>query len=186
MILVTGFGPFLDVADNPSAALARALHGRVAAGHGIHGAVLPVRWHEGPRAAIEAGRQARADLAIGLGVARGRRGLWIERTAAPHRTGADVDGVEGASLPAWRAPRRATLDPEGLARHLDARVSDDAGHYLCNAWLYEVPSALGVPGVFIHLGEDLPRHRGGAPDAFLAGLDAALREMGYALSDGGS
>ena len=184
MILVTGYGPFLDVADNPSAALARALHGRVAAGHAIHAAVLPVRWLDGPRAAIEAGLAIRADLAIGLGVARGRRGLWVERTAVPHRDGADVDGLAGTTLPAWREPRRATLDPERLAHHLDAHVSDDAGRYLCNAWLYEVPHALGVPGVFIHLGDDLTHHRGGAPDAFLAGLDAALREAGHARGEG--
>ncbi len=184
MILVTGFGPFLNVTDNPSAALARALDGRSAAGHTLRAAVLPVHWSDGPRDALRAARAVHADLVIGLGVARGRRGLWIERTAVPHREGPDVEGVEGATLPAWTGTRHATIDPELLARHLEARVSDDAGRYLCNAWLYEVPHALGVPGVFIHLGEeDLAHHRGSQPDAFLAGLDTALREAGHTAAD---
>jgi pyrrolidone-carboxylate peptidase len=61
---------------------------------------------------------------------------------------------------------RATLDVEALAEALGAGVSDDAGAYVCNAWLYAVTRGLpGVPVGFVHVPD-----QGMPEDQLLAGL----------------
>ena len=50
--LVTGFGPFLDVSDNPSGRIARAVNGARVDGLALHGLELPVRFLDGPARAV--------------------------------------------------------------------------------------------------------------------------------------
>lgn len=165
MILLTGFGPFRDVTDNPSARLVRALHGTTIAGHSVVAEVLPVSWTRGTRLVLDLIDRLRPELVLGFGVAVGRANAAVERLGTPQREGLDVDGDAPTPVagPAHSHPR---LDVARLAEALGVGVSDDAGRYLCNAWLYEVSLGRDVPAAFIHI-----------PDA---GLDPAQVADGLA------
>lgn len=64
----------------------------------------------------------------------------------------DVDGVCVADLePDGPALRRASIDCERFAAALDAEVSEDAGAYVCNAWLYQALGHLDLPTGFLHI-----------------------------------
>jgi pyroglutamyl-peptidase len=152
VILVTGFGPFGAVVDNPSGRLARAVDGATVAGQSVVGRTLPVSWYRGPAETIAWARQLRPTLVLGFGVATSRNGVDVESIGCPGGDGEtpDADGVirdveEGA-------PRAASIDVRRLAIALDARISLDAGRYLCNGWLYQVLGALpDTPVGFVHV-----------------------------------
>ena len=162
LVFVSGFGPFEDVASNPSARLARALAEDAPEGVRVVGAELPVSFERAPaefdRALAGLDRVPTAVLA--LGVHRGA-GFRLERRAGRASPGRpDADGVDGASLAAPRAPERSTdVDVERVAALLrgqgfEAYVSDDAGGYVCER-LYR--HALdrraddGPPVLFVHV-----------------------------------
>lgn len=152
MILVTGFGPFPGVDDNPSAVVARAVDGRTVGGRPVVGLVLPVLWRRGPELAIAAANELGAELVVGLGVATTRDAVDVEtigfrdRDPRPDADGCHPEPVDGPDSVG------ATLDCAALADGLGARLSQDAGRYVCNAWLYDV--ARGLPGSrvgFVHM-----------------------------------
>jgi pyrrolidone-carboxylate peptidase len=150
--LVTGFGSFLDVADNPSERLARAVDGAQVAGVPVVGRVLPVTYLGAPRLALELADGLGARGIVGLGVARGRVGVWVEAVgrrrcvALPDNAGSVLEELgEGPDEVA------ATLNPDNLAALLGAAVSRDAGGYVCNAWAWWVPQYAKVPAAFVHL-----------------------------------
>lgn len=155
-VLVHGFGPFLDVLDNPSARLARAVHGWSGSGVRVTGEAMPVSYARAPALSIARARALGVDAVVGIGVARARDAVNVERVGR-NRLGsasADVDGVCQAQVdPAGPDVHPATLDPVALARALGGVVSDDAGRYVCNAWLYAVAGALGpeMPVAFVHV-----------------------------------
>lgn len=151
MILVTGFGPFLDVVDNPSARLAESVHRSRVGDHDVVGLVVPVDYEAAVAQSLAAG--AGAALVLGTGVARGRREALLELRAFRERSETpDVRGVCGG-LNAAEGPDvvLATLR-EDAADALGVGCSEDAGRYVCNAWLYGV--ARGLPRVrvgFLHV-----------------------------------
>ncbi len=154
MILVTGFGPFGEVTDNPSGALAMAVHGARVAGHTVVGVELPVSYSRGLAAAVRAAREAPCDAVIGVGVATSRERVEVERFGH-NRTGPtpDIDGeVPGVLEPGGPARFESSLPAGALAAALGAAVSEDAGGYVCNGWLYRVGRALpGIPVCFVHI-----------------------------------
>lgn len=180
--LVTGFGPFLDVADNPSERLARALDGREHAGLRIVGRVLPVSYERAPRLLAAAIEELRPRCVVALGAGGGE--LRIE-VAARNRVGAlepDDDGRSGVgeALDAVGPPSRrveAGLElrlrswvagPAG--RGPAARLSEDAGGYVCNALYYALLGHGLQRAVFVHL----PRR----PDATaFADVQAAILSL---------
>lgn len=136
-ILVTGFGSFPGVERNPTEALALALDGLVLGSVAVTSLVLPVSYRRGPAAAVAAALERGADLVVGFGVSR-RAQIEVERRALLVREGRpDIDGETATGLD---GPDEifATLDAARLAELLSAGLSDDAGRYVCNAWLYEV------------------------------------------------
>lgn len=160
--LVTGFGPFLDVVDNPSGRLAEAVNGlHLAPGVEVHGLRLPVSYARAPALTLEAVARLEPRLVIGLGVAMGRPGVCVEALGRrrPLSGSPDSDGViledlevDGPEVVGATAPAQA------LAQALGAVVSDDAGGYVCNAWLYRVlrgleilPPARRPAAIFVHL-----------------------------------
>jgi pyroglutamyl-peptidase len=166
-VLVTGFGPFGEVRDNPSAALARAVEGVRWGDHEILSRVLPVSYDRAPAETIALAREHDVSMVIGFGVAMERSGVCVERTAVHVGRGRpDMDGSERAMT---EGPDRvmSSLEPTALAEALGAEVSDDAGRYVCNAWLYKVTEALDCPVGFVHVPAD------GLPAAAL--LDALRR-----------
>jgi pyroglutamyl-peptidase len=100
MILVTGFGPFLDVEENPSGRLARRIDGARIAGHTVHGEVLPVTYAEAPALTLALAERLRPVLVVGLGVARGREQVMVERIGRRPEVSAapDVRGRRPAPL----------------------------------------------------------------------------------------
>jgi pyroglutamyl-peptidase len=177
VLLVTGFGPFLEVTDNPSAALARGVDGAVipslssallrttGAPRGLRGAaggpvrvvgqVLPVSFARAPDLVVQAARALDAVAVLGFGVAVTRPLPCVERVArvscVPRP---DVDGVVLERLAPLGALEAVptTIDAAALADALGAELSDDAGGYVCNAWLYRVAQALPDRGVgFVHV-----------------------------------
>lgn len=165
MILLTGYGPFGDVHDNPSARLVRAVHGLSAAGHRLHALVLPVSWAQGPSAVVSAVRALRPAVLVGFGVATTRSQVQVEAIGTGLREGVDVDGKPPP--PADLSTVSATVDVARLAQALDAGVSQDAGRFLCNAWIAEVTPNVPCPAVFVHIPPD-----GMAPSRLLRVLDA--------------
>ncbi len=154
-VLVTGFGPFPGVDENPTAWLARGLDGATLAGRRVAGRALPTAWAEAwptLRAAVAA---VEPRALIMLGVATGRARIEVERVAR-NRCAARVDhagcGPDGDAVvlggPATLPTRLPWRDLVGA----DVGVSDDAGDYLCNLVFYRALHDLALPLVgFVHV-----------------------------------
>ena len=173
-LLVTGFGPFLHVADNPSGALAQSLDGVRIGSFRIVGLRLPVSYARAPAATLEAAWAHRAAAVVGFGVASTRPDVTVERHARRRcdLTHADVDGRRLRRLAPRGAPDRldATVDVDAACAAMGAEPSDDAGGYVCNAWLYRALSALpGTPVGFVHVPA-----AGCDPERALRGLTAIV------------
>jgi pyroglutamyl-peptidase len=153
VILVTGFGPFKTVVDNPSAAVVRQISGARVAGRTVVGLELPVSFARAPGLVLDAARRLDVDLVVGFGVAMSRDRVCVERRAA-RPAGSRSPDVDGVSDYVVDGPDLAlsTADTATLAAAMGAALSDDAGSYVCNAWLYEVSLGLpDVPVAFVHV-----------------------------------
>ncbi len=163
--LLTGFGPFPGVTDNPSGALALDLATRPPAGLDLRSTVLPVTFAGVPDALegfVTEHESAGPSLLISMGVHRGP-GFRLERRAqaAPTSDRPDQAGGGGGGHAADRQ-RMTTLDLDELAARLapaaaeagGLSVSDDAGGYVCD-WTYQHllqhAERLGVPALFLHV-----------------------------------
>lgn len=165
MILLTGYGPFGEVRDNPSAALVRSVQGMSAGGHRLHALALPVSWRDGPSEVLRVASEQAPALIVGFGVATLRTRVEVEAQGTGAREGVDVLGQ--GPPPSTDEVIPASVDVAALARLLDANLSTDAGRFLCNAWIAQVTPAVACPAVFVHLPPD-----GMAPERLLAALDA--------------
>jgi pyroglutamyl-peptidase len=159
-LLLTGFPPFADVARNPSEQIVAALHGAVIGGETVVGRVLPVSASRTPGAVREAIAETSPRLTLLLGVAPGRTGLSVERTAVNLFDFADPDndGAQPVDEPiaddgpvAYFAtlPLRQIVAAWGEAG-LPGYVSETAGLYLCNAAMYAALHT-GARAGFLHL-----------------------------------
>ncbi len=163
--LLTGFGPFLGVTDNPSGALALDLAASPPAGLDLRSTVLPVTFAGVPDALssfVDEHEAAGPALLLSMGVHRGP-GFRLERRArqAPTSDRPDQAGGGGSGHAADRE-RVTTLDLDELAARLTPAaaeagglsVSDDAGSYVCD-WTYQHllqhAERLGVPALFLHV-----------------------------------
>ena len=160
--LVTGFGAFLDVTDNPSGLVAARLDGREIAGVTVRGRTLPVSYAGAPEALAHELAQLRPICVVALGAGQGDaialEGGARNRANAAHP---DADGVtlEDTPLDPMALPRiGCDLPLAAWARSLarpDAPVvtSEDAGGYVCNATYFALLKAKGIRNdrVFIHL-----------------------------------
>ncbi|AXS39885.1 peptidase C15 [Breoghania sp. L-A4] len=161
-LLVTGFGAFPGVPANPT----EALIANLAAGDPLAGAGIEMRCHLLPVtwAMLEAELPAlygahRPDAVVHFGVAARRAMVCIESRARNAASGLDAAGCcrPGHSLLAPGGPlaRSSTLPTGRLVSAVEAcgvraRVSRDAGAYLCNATLW-TSLAQGIPSVFMHM-----------------------------------
>ena len=124
--LIYGFGPYRQFADNITEKIVRALPRQ----RGVAKVVFPVRFNK--RQFIEAIEKFRPDLIIGLGQCSRGRILRIERRAVNHRRDSRWD----QSTPILRG--RPLQAPTNLELKLGrfARLSKDAGDYVCNFSMY--------------------------------------------------
>jgi pyroglutamyl-peptidase len=187
--LLTGFGPFATVIDNPAARLVERFAAETVAGHEITTCLLPTSFQRAPQlmdAALTAGgRDGQPfDLILMLGVAQNSPGWRVERYGRNHDNPvADVDGYVpqvGPILPAAPDLLTVTLPVEDLvaALHragLPATPSESAGGYLCNHILFYTLERLqsGVSGAragFLHVPADehtcSPQVLAAAPSTF--------------------
>ena len=148
-LLLTGFGPFLNVSENPSGRLAEALHGTLlATAKGpiqLCSKVLAVKYETVASETLLAARQIDAIGILGMGVARGASAPRVERTGHARCDGITPDAAGQTRETLGEIPVLVTPWAEPLARALGVDVSDDAGGYVCNAWLYGVLAALAEP-----------------------------------------
>lgn len=138
-VLVTGFGHFPGVDDNPSGRFARAVDGTTIDGVAVIGRVVPVEWRRAWPAIVEAVEAHRPAALLMYGVAVNRSQVEIERFAH-NLTGASADAV--GALP--DSPRIVRDAPDRLDTTLpweallgpQVGLSEDAGDYLCNYVMY--------------------------------------------------
>lgn len=147
---MTGFGPFREVVDNPSARLAHAVDGARFGEVEVVGRVLPVSYERGPSQTIAMAREMGVDAVVGLGVAVKRSAVEVECQARRCAEGLDEDGAPAPRLDG-PAVIVSSWSPMQWAGALGCEVSDDAGSFVCNAWLYRVAGDLDCPVVFIHV-----------------------------------
>ncbi|WP_428029214.1 peptidase C15 [Ancylobacter sp.] len=189
-VLVTGFGRFPGMPANPAALLARRVAGgRLRAGPCLEAHVLPTRW-DAAAAFVDTLDDRAPDIVLMLGVAARRRHVAIE-CVARNATGVFPDA--GRRRPACRplspgapAQRRVSAAPVPLLAALrgsgvPARLSRDAGGYVCNAlawsaygWAHAGRRTDGGPrlAVFVHV--PLPRPGRLALARLLRALEALL------------
>lgn len=168
-ILITGFGPFPGIDENPCTALidslAKAFNGSVN-GHHIEFMHLETSYHDGLQSFREKLSSYQPDLTICFGVHGGADGFRLERVA---RNQANIAAADACGY----TPILPVLEQQGHAEyvsklpleaikealdkvHIDNHINEDAGSYLCNASFYYLmryletqnPSAVGG---FIHI-----------------------------------
>jgi pyroglutamyl-peptidase len=152
--LLTGFGPFRKVTDNPTSRIVAHFAERGAPGHELTTRVLPVSFEEAAAEVCALLHEGRFDTALLMGVAAGETGMRFERFGR-----CCVSPVEGE-------PDRyaATIELEALAEELaagsiPARISENAGGYVCDhtfhAALHAITAAeLATRCLFIHVPAD--------------------------------
>jgi pyroglutamyl-peptidase len=166
-LLLTGFLPWGAHAENPSAILAERLDGARIGDATVRALVLPVdlerSWGALEEALERAGDPPLAILSLGLAARRRvmcleTRGANLTRFREPDVAGRRPDEgplVRGAPphLPATYPNRRALAALE--AARVPARLSRDAGGFICNALLYRAlfrhRNAPSVPAGFLHI-----------------------------------
>jgi pyroglutamyl-peptidase len=164
-ILVTGFEPFGGERINPSAEVARALHGHTIGAATVIGLVLPCVFGESIRALRAALDTQRPQLVLALGQAGGRDGFSLERVAinlddARIADNAGAQPIDEAVVARGPAAHFTTLPIKAMVAALrgaghTASVSYSAGTFVCNHVFYGLQHALqrrrGVRSGFMHL-----------------------------------
>ena len=165
IIIVTGFAPFGGEKINPSWEVARDLDGDVIDGLQVKSIRLPVNCVRAARRVATGIVRYRPRALLGLGQARGRPALSLERIAInlfQQKDDGRFDGrsdgqpvvADGPDAYFTRLPIAAILRTLGK-RKVPASVSLSAGVYACNAAMYAALHAMrrrpNLPVGFIHL-----------------------------------
>ena len=193
-VLLAGFEPFDGQSLNPSAEIARLLHGSVLAKHRIVGALLPCVFGASIRELKQQIRAVKPSLVIAVGLAGGRTDLTPERIAIniddariPDNAGQQpVDRPVVRSGPAayWSTLPIKAMVAALRAEGIPASVSQTAGTFVCNHVFYGLMHALhtapgrGIRGGFIHvpyLPAQAPAGQPSLPlETMIAGLALAI------------
>lgn len=209
-VLVTGFEPFDGERVNPSAEVARQLHGVEIRGQRVVGGLLPCVFGAALRELARLIKVHRPLLVICVGQAGGRDAITPERVAIniddariPDNAGrqpVDRPVVRRGPAAYWSGLPVKAIVAELKARGIPASISQTAGTYLCNHVFYGLMYLLrrqrGVRGGFIHvpyLPEQAPPgvpslEQGVMTEGIALAVETALRvkrdrrEMGGALS----
>lgn len=166
-ILVTGFEPFGDEKENPSAWVAEEAGAELARrGFDAHSAVLPVSFKRCGEALAQLLEKLKPDVAVALGLAGGITHVRLERVAINLKDASrpDNDGAQPVDEPIDPSGPAAYFSTLPLRRILErlrgegvpAAISNSAGTFLCNYAMYlllRYADLHGYPGRagFIHL-----------------------------------
>ena len=162
-VLLTGFGPFPGVAENPSGWLASALAARCATGGDLHAQVLPTEWAAVAALTPRLYETLQPHVMIHFGVSPRAKTLKIERSA--HNRAASRRDARGALpvTPAIAPDGTMRLDTALPVTEIAARLrasghraasSRSCGRYLCNFLYYrslEWAQARGRDALFVHV-----------------------------------
>ncbi len=130
-ILVYGFGPYRQFKTNVTQRIVRKL----SSSRNLKKIVFPVRFDK--KQFTEAVRRHRPDFILGLGQCSGGRLLRIERRAVNRRRN-DRGGKGRAIVRGGPATLASTLRLEKSALGRQAKISRDAGDYVCNFSMYVI------------------------------------------------
>ena len=125
-VLIYGFGPYRQFYDNVTEKIVRALPRHA----GLKKIVFPVRFHKSQF--IRAVESSRPDMILGLGQCSGGRVLRMETRAVNRRRNSRLD--EPRPIVRGGPPKLATNLKLNLVPQ--ARVSNNAGDYVCNYSMY--------------------------------------------------
>ncbi len=172
-VLLTGFKPFPEYPVNATETLVPELCAaarRAFPDVRFDTAILPTEWHVAPARLQHLLAEMQPDIALGFGISGRATRLTLEtRGLNWRRESEDAAGVEvkkgrlvvggPGHIPA-RLPL-ANIVGRLRRRGIAARVSRDAGGYLCNALLYhgllQAPHVDGLQQIgFVHIPADLP------------------------------
>lgn len=191
-VLLTGFGPFLGVAENPSAWLAETLAAQIPSPEfdsELHASILPTEWETVSALMPRLYETLQPHVMIHFGLSERAKSFRIERSA--HNRAARRADAMGA-MPSGpvihlKGPDRfdTELPATALAAHLrrsglPAVTSRSAGRYLCNFlyyhsldWARRQKSACLV--LFVHIPPASGRSGSFSEEALLHGAHETLR-----------
>lgn len=164
-LLLTGFEPFLQFKENPTATAVKIFDGETIGDYRIVGRVYPVAFDKINDLITRDLDVFEPDVVVNLGLAGGRHTIDIERIAincvdgrtdnegfTPDGEKIDESGPDGlfSTLPIKR------LEKALKANHIPARISNSAGTYLCNNLMYTTlnhtrQKEKSIPAGFIHV-----------------------------------
>lgn len=165
-VLIIGFEPFGEDRINPSELVVRALEGRLIAERPITTRVLPIETRTLGERLEQALLEEQADIVVGFGQAGGRASVALERVAVNVLDFEHPDnvGVMRKNDQIVRGGPDARLSNLPFDRILEAwhkngvpgYVSNSAGTFVCNQFLYEVlaQTETSIPPIlagFVHL-----------------------------------
>lgn len=161
-ILVTGFAAWSTHERNPSTDVALAMD-RMSVGGATFSAhaPLPVQFENAAAIALKEAYVSGASAILALGLAAKTEHIRVE-TRGQNRcatTEPDAEGRVRLNEPLIKnAPEfiNTRLVPQRIvdvlvAHKIDARLSDDAGGYVCNDLYYRLLHAEAIPVVFVHI-----------------------------------
>lgn len=174
LVLITGFGPFLDHAKNPSEVLARRLAAMSGLPVRFEALVLPVVLGEAARVALAAARTRRPIAIVSLGLAAGTPHVRIEHFGRNRTSGRHADNAgrrrSGEIVKGGPAMLRTSIDTRPLRAALreagiDEKLSRSAGSYVCNDLYYRLLVRRlhvrgAVPALFVHVPTGADQMRG--------------------------
>lgn len=171
-IFLTGFEPFGQLKENPSQVVAEALSQQEWVGAEVRHLILPVEFVGARDCMADFYRgEWKPDIVLHLGVASGRDTITLERFAVNLMDTAKGDNAgyfpdEAPVVADAPLAYRTTIPCKRIVQHLkdegfDAKLSNSAGTYVCNAVLFtslhllstggSIASSGNVQCGFIHL-----------------------------------
>ena len=153
-VVVAGFGSFDNVVNNPSSAIAVGLDRCIFGTIQVVGREMPVSYARSIDVCEMWVESTQAVGLVGIGVAMDRSEITIERKGVRPSLEAreDVDGRPPHRMDTSYPPELvAAIDVDRFANMVGGHVGDDAGQYVCNAWLYQALLRFEIPVAFIHV-----------------------------------
>jgi pyroglutamyl-peptidase len=164
--LVTGFAPFAGDALNPSAEIARKLHGEILDGMYVVGAVLPTEFARSLSTLESLIQLHHPAVVVALGLAGGRGEISLERVAinlidARIADNAGAQPIDEAVIADAPTAYFSSLPLKALLLHLrtlgiPVAISHSAGTFVCNQVFFGLAHLLAtrypaVIGGFVHV-----------------------------------
>jgi pyroglutamyl-peptidase len=183
-ILVTGFAAWAEHETNPSTELALAMSGLTSGDlEFVAKAPLPVEFEHAERVANDAAIALGAFAHVALGLAASSPFIRVERigrnrstTTVPDNTGfvaCDTAILENAPDAIGTPFDTDAFVASFGASGFDARISDDAGGYVCNDLYFRALARAVRPTLFVHVPTDAMGLEG-LPEALARAIAAAM------------